>query len=214
MFDKFFSSDGSIHDHVTCYFKHKSTTRIFHTIQEEDGLSRLNVSPVASRPVAEDDHYSPENGIDCHICIAATQTHVPLLHENQALDWHYRTEQPSAERHMLLSQTFPSVPSFTRNTLRHLLCIPCTLALGCRSLVVRTYAELTHPFELIHIDITRPILANVGGSIYSLSTLDVQRLFHQGTGRTNKFFPRIKGQVRATYGTQAQVHSIGWSRRK
>ena len=172
LFDLLSSSKGDDHELVTCYFKRKGTNQTFHKVEEEDGLFRLNVSSAATGTVVGIEEESGEDGFDCHTCMAATKTPVPLLHEKQALHWHYRTGHPNAERYIRLSQTFPSVPSFSRNTLRKLLCVPCTLALSRRAPVLRTLSKLTHPLELIHVDITGPILASLGGRIYSVSILD------------------------------------------
>ena len=209
MFDLLFSSYGSIHDHVTYYFKQKGTTRISDTIQEEDSLFGLNVSPSGSLPVAGDGQYSPGNDNDCHICMAATRTYVPLLHDNEALNWNYRTGHSSAERYMRLSRTFPSVPSFTRNILRNQLCIPCTLALSRLSPVLRTYAELTHPLEFIHVDITGPIITSIGGSIYSVSILAGY------SGKYDAYFIKDKAELTRSipeYKAKSELHKLKFIR--
>ena len=128
MFDLLFSSEGDNHDHVKCYCKRKGRNQTFYKVDEKDWLFRLNVSSAEPDNVAGIEEESTKDGFDCHAYVAATKTPVPLVHENQTLHSYHRTGHSSAERYIRLSRTFHSVPSFSRDTMRKHLFIPCTLA--------------------------------------------------------------------------------------
>ena len=119
-------------------------------------------------------HKDDSDCLNCIICATATNEniHKTLPHDNKSLHCHYKTLYPRPVRLFCLAQIFQDVPQFPRDTLRNLFCVPCSITVMQRAPVRKSSYELRNPLQLVHIDITGPVIPSTRNKTYAVSILD------------------------------------------
>ena len=165
-----------------CSLTSKRNGAIVFESKESEGLYKTDVPKQVQdlRPsevffaAADDDNSEPY----CVVCSSVVALHnsnyrrTPLLHDNKSLQWHFRTGHPNPNRYSQLAKTFLDVPYFPRSTLDQTFCILCQQGKTRRAAVLPTPMNVSLPLELVHTDISGPVLPSLSGSIYSLAFMD------------------------------------------
>ena len=144
--------------------------------------------------------------LECIVCASSavipngTYRRTSVLHENKPLQWHFKTGHPSPTRYSQLSRFFPDVPFFPRNNLSEMFCITCQQGKTKRAAVLPTPAKVTMPLELVHLDISGPVLPSLSRSTYALSIMDSM------TAKSDVFFLKKKNEL-ATCLTKCKASS-------
>ena len=134
----------------------------------------------------------PGNGITCASSAAIPNgiyRRTSELHEKKPLKWHFRTGHPSPTRYSQLFRFFPDVQFFPRNNLSEMFCIPCQQGKTKRAAVLPTLAKVTMTLELVHLDISGPVLPSLSGSTHALSNMDSM------TAKSDFFFLKRKNEL-------------------
>ena len=155
---------------------------------------------------ADDDNSEPS----CVVCSSVVALHnnnyrrTPLLHDNKPLQWHFRTSHPNPNRYSQLAQTFSDVPYFPRRTLNQMFCIPRQQGKTRRAAVLPTPMNISLPLELVHTDISGPVLPSLSGSMYSLAFMDSR------TAKSDVFFLKKKSELATclmSYKAKAEIQT-------
>jgi len=157
----------------TCIIYRRGSTSIVYQTQVEDGLFTLNDSDNSSASSLEAAYTVYTSGLG-----GPRKKNIDL-----ALEWHCRTGHPSADRYMRLSHQLSELPKFSMETLRNILCIPCSIYKAKRAPISGVPITSRDPLELIHIDILGPITPpSLSGNKYALGIVDDR------TAKTDVFF--------------------------
>ena len=192
-----FSTDD-LGNQSICRMSAKPSGKLVFKSPETDGLYKMYI-PKIQTDSNHPRHFFSVNmnipvSLDCVVCASIV---VPendyrrksLLHDNKPLQWHFRTGHPNPTRYSQLSQAFPDVPYFPQKTLTEMFCVPCQQGKTKRAAVLPTPPSVSMPIELVHTDISGPVLPSLSGSVYALSFMD------SFTAKSDVFFLKKKSDL-------------------
>lgn len=116
-----------------CCITSKQTGMVVFRTDELYGLYKISVPKRTPSPTLTTATFcasmNDNSNTACIPCVQAIVAHgknyrrTSILHENQQLQWHFRTGHTNPNRYLRLAETFPYVQFFPRRT--QLFCIPC-----------------------------------------------------------------------------------------
>ena len=87
-------------------------------------------------------------------------------------EWHEKTGHPHADRYLQLSYMFDNVPTFSKQEMEQIVCLPCLTGKAKKAPIRSVDNRTTAPLQEIHLDISGAFIPTLGRETYAVHFLE------------------------------------------